>query len=566
MRRSAAQSRPPAPQAPVTASHGRAFRTALLVVLWAMAPSQTLAWTETSVTTAGAEITVERDGQLRVVLTAELKVRGGWVTRFEIDGLPKDAQLDTQLPLSLTTADTSKTFEPVVESFQDGRIALFFKNRWQAPRRGHHLLRFAFTSRQALEQAVRPDRKHVRMAFQLPAWETGLHDVAIRVYAPLGTVPVNTDPLVTTSVKSSAERTQLIFHRHQLPRTVALDVVFDVPAMALRQAAAPDAGPKLHSLDRPFSPSPRSLPLLALGWLLAVCKLLVGGLRFRNSHLRRRFLVENLPIWTRLSAVVVAGLAGAHWAPQEPMAAITGMLLATVLVLERRAEAIRPPAALVAFNASRNDVSALRVRSLLERFDGSAMLDITTPSGGLVATSIALLCLAVVREFPSSAALTLTFSVMTCALFLSGTRRMQPQSAAEQTRRLLAALPALGVNKARLVLYRAAFGKPVQEARLALRVEHPAVGLKQASLVVGDLPWLDRHLQPLCWLVVVRSGSEADQSMAKALPGVNAIQTDDGKLTAYLSVADIQPTALARDSAQLTDWLTRTEPVFSVAA
>lgn len=521
------------------------------LVLSLLTARPALAWTETMVTGARADVHLAEDGVVEVVMTANLRITGGWLSLFELDGLPPDLTLIADDPVTITPEAEGPMRLPKAEVLRGGRVRLTFARRRDAPRRGRYLLRLPFTARVDLATAQRPTAETVRIPFQLPAWESGIEGAEVRISAPAGSVTVNHNPQVHARVEQGEDgRPQLVFTRAQLPRTVPLAVAIDVPVRALRGVPLGEDGPTLRSLAGREKPAPTLPPFHLWTACLALLKLIASAVRARQLRIAPRYLLPGLPLWLRVLALGACALVPERWVLSPLPWLLCGAVVPVALVLERRGLRRTAPRGLRARPATHAELRALRLSTLLHNFDFPALFDLTTPAGGLVALSLALVGFMLVRSSADPAGL-ITALLPLLALFLSGTRRAQPAAMGEHARMLLAAQQQLPVASGTILHYAPRLGDPPAELRLSLALERPVEGLHQASLALGTLRWLDRDLEGLCWLLLVDEHSDADERARVALPSATRRRHKGLGRIAYLAPAHDLP----REHAALLGWL-----------
>ncbi len=242
-----------------------------LVVAWSSA-SPARAWTRTVVQTARATVEVDPDATLHVLLRLEVEVHAGWLHELELVDLGPNVELDRYRPPYIRSEE-GELFRPEAELHEDGRIRLWFHRR-DAPRRGEYRVFIRYrTSADARMVEVKGEPR-ARIAWSLPAWETGLHDVAVELRAPKGTtVPgdVNeSSPGIDLEV-SERERTIVRWKRIHLPRMTPWPLTIDAPAGSLAVADSEEPQPTpdgFRPLDtreeRPFTWAILALAILAL--------------------------------------------------------------------------------------------------------------------------------------------------------------------------------------------------------------------------------------------------------------------------------------------------------------
>ncbi|GAB4110480.1 MAG: hypothetical protein OHK0013_46370 [Sandaracinaceae bacterium] len=264
-----------------------------------LAPMRAQAWTDATVRTASADVTLTPDGRAHVAMRARVRVEGGWLQGLDLEGLDPDAALDPEHPAAFR--DAAGISLPVeVSARSGGRVGLRFPRR-NAPRRGEYDLELAWTT--ALDGAVEArsdDRLRVRWVF--PAWRYGLDAVEIRWHVPRGAhAPQADDPLSPVEIERLDAETWT-FRRAHLPRTCEWVTEMDVPASAWPHAVTAhasstddgtnDEAPELVPVTAPPTGGPPETPnhrttfalLVAVGALVKRHDLAQRSERTRRKH------------------------------------------------------------------------------------------------------------------------------------------------------------------------------------------------------------------------------------------------------------------------------------------
>ena len=528
----------------------------LFAALWA--PAQGRAWTETRVTAASAEVTLSPDGGVKGVLRAELRVLGGYLSRFELAGLSPEVELEPSEPPTLEPVDEGAPLYPQATVRRGGRVILDFGGRRHAPTRGRYLLTLPFVARSVpLNGAA--DSGFARQRLMLPSWEINLEDVVVTVDAPAGSRLAREGWLLSAQTQRTSSGTKIMVRRDQLPRTTAMDVLIDVPVRAA-QASAGSRASIASVAARDFNPRGFGASHLSLVVaLLALLKLVVVTRRARREGQLSRFLVMGIsPAWR--ASLMACVNAAAWWWPSAQSWAVAAALCA-LLVLERRSlEGQRMAGRYWTRAASGAELATLRWRALCERFDAAAMLDITTLAGLVTFCCIALLALTIARHQGTHEVL--PFFLCTALLFTSGTRRFQPWSLAEKASRLLIAQRTLAAMGGRLVACTDRRLSPARELRLELRLSSSAPGLVELSIVAGEREVYGQAVSALCWLVIVNAESDAHSRILDALPQSRGrMHAASGTLSFVAPVRDLQ-----REAQALRRWLIVTKDNLAHAA
>jgi hypothetical protein len=191
----------------------------IVTLFLAFASTRAYAWTDATVRTGTAEIELLEDGYANVTMRVRVRVNGGWLEGFDIEGLDRDAVFDpAQPPVFLDETGIARPVEFTPRP--GGRIQLRFR-RAGAPHRGEYEIELHY--RTHLDGLVREeDDGSLEVAWVFPAWRFGLDDVEVVWLAPAGTRPFDADteasPIeIVTSSTDARER--ILYRRPHLPRT-----------------------------------------------------------------------------------------------------------------------------------------------------------------------------------------------------------------------------------------------------------------------------------------------------------------------------------------------------------
>lgn len=269
---------------------------ALVAVVLALAPARALAWTDATVRSARATVELEEGLRTRVSMTIELRVDGGWLEAFELDGLEPGLVLDPEHPPTFgrravpategeaTSPDAlaSVVVEPLaprVTSHERGRVSFAFSRR-SAPRRGDYRIELTYVA--PLASVPTAHEAGSLLGWTFPAWRFGLDGVEIDLLLPAGSL---VDPAFRAAADGDAGivietgededgRTRIHLVRHHLPRTRAWPLAFIVPASAapapVLEHATPPAAPSPTSAAAPSETAPPGTLLGALVLMLLV--------------------------------------------------------------------------------------------------------------------------------------------------------------------------------------------------------------------------------------------------------------------------------------------------------
>ncbi len=517
--------------------HGRiGWACWLGALLAAVLPSRALAWTDAQVHGADAEVTMSPEGRAEVLLTLELRVRGGWLQGLEVAGLEPDAALreEPRMVSIPSEGETMERFHPRARVREprgddpDARIQLSFGRR-ESPRRGRYRIFLRYTTNLGERLMPREDGEGWKGEWTLPAWRSGLDGVTITLRLPRG---ARFDPTAPPRALVERERfdegglTVLRWDRAHLPRTTAWPLRFELPADALAPALAErlrvgapqpeereerEGAPTATVTEdapteaRAPAPSPWRFP----SWLalaLALAMLATGALFEREARRRRarpRPLVGSLPGRVALMGVLV----GLDALLSLPPAGRVAVLAAIVGIgWQRSAEPAAPKPGRWAPLAS------------------SAPLQPGPPlTAFALALGLAFVALGVVAlgdpAQPSWAVVALV-----APLLHGGSRRLPPTLAARRTAllELATAVRAPLEAPAALALVGHTDDEGVSDIRLRWILARPRPGIHRLDLVLTDERGPGGLLRKARLLVVTEAGSVAERHMERTAPPAEA--------------------------------------------
>jgi hypothetical protein len=288
-------------------------------------PLPARAWTTASVRTVHARVTLSDDAtRIHVELMAELRVEGGWLEGFELDGLDEGLVLDPEHPPvferwaapaapiapaltegSVAVAEDAHAASPgpvFVDTLspriavRGSQIAMTFPRR-SAPRLGLYRAYVTYDA-PAAEHLFR-SVEAASFSWTLPAWRHGLDGVEITLIVPSGTTftPLDEDedasvdvlvlePGVLEGSSATAEpiaegHLGLRYTRVHLPRTQSWTVHAELPD-SFRAAALPPLPPLTTTEAR--SEAPSSSPLVLAGLSLLLALVVVAKHRVREAE------------------------------------------------------------------------------------------------------------------------------------------------------------------------------------------------------------------------------------------------------------------------------------------
>lgn len=490
------------------------------------------AWTDTRVESADAHVDVLPDGRVRVMLQVGLRISGGWLSRFELEGLGERLELDPDKPGYLVSREGDK-YRPTISRDRPGRIVVTFDHRKRAPWRGHYELGLLFVAAPSEPLLLLPDGR-VRLSLQLPVWQVGLEAVDVWVTAPRGTRVLRGDaPGLTHEQRTLGALSLHHLRRPQLPRTVAWTVQMEVPRAALLPEAVPDAGPALRSVLSRVDERP-GLWLVAL--LIGLC--LLKQRAPAPTGAPYAFVIPLPQRWMRAALTLALGVAVAALQPGATDPSQLSLLLPIALSLVRPRPAGRA-APLRFWSAGDASLAVARQRLWAQRFEPSAWFDLSRPAGPL---ALAMLWVLLWHARGPQAAPLMPFVLgcMASTLWLCGHRygfSPSPEVAMARLLRSRGALCEAGLRVQRQWAGRA-FGR-AEHARLSLSVDgtDPVEGLHRLDLRVAHVSWFERRRHALTWSITVAEGSPAERLVARTLPRAARVRAAAGAVTFVALVA-----------------------------
>ena len=521
----------------------------LLVMTLLPWSSNASAWTDSRVHGVNAEIDVDENGNADVTLTLRLLVNRGRLRGMEIAGL-EDATL--QSDSLVFKSDEGIWHRAKIERQPEGKYKIELDRKDALPP-AEYRAKLRYTSRL---KKHRIDGKHMRMAWTLPGWETGLDDVRIRIRTPKGTKPVRlngekgtyTVEHVVEKTNADAKQTLLWRKPHQ-PRISSWTVAFDVPSAtaavistsekqkansASQPANKTNAPAKLHNEPRGFA------------WLTT---LLIGFLALRrrvelSPHLRPLVHLNFLSAGVLIIACTVASI----WLHGD------ALLWAWVL-----------PAALGVFRTHRTLLPLVRGErkafipsELSQKTDlAFSFIDPTLPLGALVLCAVATLGSTLLSTADAA-----IFAAVVAAMSFTGTRFHKKISALQAWRSLAAYAerPVLPLGK-QLLAIRPVFALKLDgdfEVRLSLASKFEQPGLESFELVVHQTPYAGALLPEVRLWITTRTATGADDIVKSALK--TPTQTD-GKIRGWMlelnEANGIVNALTSTDARQSAPWLLR---------
>lgn len=211
------------------------------------APTTAHAWTSAQVRDVRVEIAIASQGAAEVTLDIGVEVLGGYLSRFDLEGLDEElALVEGQAAWLTTDQGVVVPAEAVAEA---GAITLRFEKR-RAARKGLHriVVRYA-TALVPHPKAEQPDR--VELGWVLPGWEQGLSRAEIVVRGPKGLAVVpDAEQAVQISQRVEQGKSVIELVRVLVPRATPWSITLDAKAGVLaaeprQPRVAPSASPSL---------------------------------------------------------------------------------------------------------------------------------------------------------------------------------------------------------------------------------------------------------------------------------------------------------------------------------
>lgn len=494
----------------------------LPLLTWLAAPAPARAWTHTTVEGTRAHLELSDSGAMRVTLMVDLRIRGGWLSRFDLEGLDPDLTLDPDKPVWLVSAEGEK-YAPSAEAKNDGHVVVSFSGRKVAPWRGNYTLGLRYQTHAPLQTATPTGEDLLRVRWAMPAWPTSLQDVSIELNAPGGTEAVP-DPAgahaVSVQQLHGGRRSLLRWNRLSLPRTVAWSVAVDLPARAIGAEPEAAALPTLHSVAPQATADDLPLLLSLCLLCLSLLKWLSVSMQARAAGLRAVALVPVPGRILRGLLLLVLCAGGGIVMRGQPAVGLSMQALGVVLALHRR---LRRAATLPARTrpATDHDLGRARRAPFLRHLSGHAWLDATTLLGAAALGSLWTLLLSLGPNGHTGSP-ALYALLLATPLWLTSTRRHAPPDAdaclrlLDAARRSIAAHPDLSDVACRTTLRIDGRGRPLG-AQLDITLPDAAPGLHAMQLVVAEVDWLDTTVAQPCFRVVAPDDSPAAHGAASAL-------------------------------------------------
>jgi hypothetical protein len=479
------------------------------------------AWTDARVQGVYARIELSENGVANVAMNIKIRVRGGWLSRFEITGLDADLTLATTRPAVLIS-EKGPRYVPEIKTREPGKVVLMFADRKRLPRRGIYTceLRYATAS---IARDLENTRDSKRYAYwSLPPWHVGLEDVQIEIAAPLGSRPLALTEeesfVEQRGYRDSENQTVLHWRRVHLPRTVAWKIGFTLPSQTVIPTALPHSTVPTASevTTQPSAVASGSWVALLLGVYALLKRLLVVWV-----CRQRRF--EPMPLFAPKSVhlrhllVILLTFAAFLLFDTYRVTALVLCCLVVVLSIDRkyRRLPIRQKGEWRA--VTERDLRVARFSHYKRLFDFKAWLDATTPLGLALLMSNIILCFLLYWQGDNEFAYFWTCSaILVTPLFLTGTRKsfpLSPEAALNILRDFVIHASINNLSESdvgcNLLVYKTPSGD-WQEARLRFRSNTFTDGLQQLDLVIADFNAFHATDPDVALLSIAAAGSPAD--------------------------------------------------------
>ena len=517
-----------------------AFAVLAVVCGVCVTPMRARAWTDASVRSVKATVTVAADGSAHVLMRVTVRVHGGWLEGLELVGLDPLLVLDPSAP-PVVTDELGSVYLPTVAQRPDGddatRVQLAFTRR-SAPRRGSYEVALAYSTSLA-HRATEPssDGESVRVHWTLPPWQSGLDGVELTLDVPGASRPaqIEDDPGTSAAqitVANVGNRTQITWRRPHLPRTTVWEVAADVPARSLA-AALRRVRPEAPQIAR-ARPAERSwLLALVLALVLTTLGTLVGRARAAAQARAGSSTLAVVPMPRMLRALaIVALIAAAPFAVQVHVALAALPLAALLLlVLVRSGEAQQAgddALDLETRSVTNSDLRDARRAVLRARWlTADALFDATTLPGAcffVAFISCALRAQAVVM--PAGAPLVVlgaALAVIPLFTLTHRSRRRAPADTLQMLRRTAMRLRFAEGAPTAMNLCVSMRGDHLVAASLRLVPAMAPDGLRAIEIVVAERSSAGAVSSELAVCVTTRKSGDAERCLASVIDSVDVL-------------------------------------------
>lgn len=495
-------------------------------------PRSAEAWTETYIESAGALIDATGEGDARVTLHVDLRIRGGWLTGLELTGLDPELRLAEGARAVLIGEDGRRYF-PSVEISGGGVVWLRFQ-RSNAPRRGRYRAELHYESPLASPRVIDGRRA---LEYTLPAFLDDLEGAELRFIAPNeASLPRDFDPrsIIRHQVEERGSDKIFTFRRINLPRersfTVRLDLPSERPPLEIVE------GRSFGSISDGFTTAHRlpsageiALPLLMAAWAIA------ARAAYRRAAVRRGAKPKSVPgIQHPLAHAALStllALLAIILFPRAELAAFSALALLLALSLERTPTLLSPPApgefSMVSAKHLREAHAAVRAL----RFEPIRFLDPLSPIGALITLSAIAAIVALelssgqpIRKLSSFTPYHGLFLFAALAFSFGRGRlpRLPEQRLIDLKReagRLFLPFDSPHPLALALAVHRDGSGA-LQDARLRVYTQERPNGLLRLDIATADLPGAGGFTAIEVLILVSRAGSIAERIIAERFPDV----------------------------------------------
>jgi hypothetical protein len=492
------------------------------VLLMVGAPAS--AWTSAQVQDVRARVVLSARGQANVLLDLGIDVRGGWLERFDIEGLSPELVLDPDRPGWLTTAEGSVVSARVIS--HQGNVSVRFDKR-EAARRGQHRLSIAYRAPlTALSDSG-------ALSFTVPGFQQAIGEAEIVVDAPLGVKPVS-DPESTTEVSErvQGQRVHISFRRTHWPRAIPWTVELDVNSAADAPQAVRAA--RVRSV---YTGCALSLFVGAIGLLAR------GSFRRRARALGMRTEPWLGPDWLQPWLIGTLAVLGAVLWPHSVELSLGAWLSLSAWCAERALPSSEAPSL-----STIASLDAARKRKLVRAYWRELLGELPWSDGFtlLGALGVIAVCLVSAGFLGGRPDASDPWRLgLLCALpsWIASSRLRLSRSPAERLRRLLAETARLRLDGCalRLVSYVGA-GHALVETRARLLPATRYAGLVRVDLCVDSR----RDVQTPWIVVVVRRGAPVDHFLEHYFSPAERSLSSGGLRAAYVRAAH-DPNAFLED-------------------
>ncbi len=530
------------------------------------------AWTDAKVQGVHTRIELSDNSVADVAMRIKIRVRGGWLSRFEITGLDDDLTLATTRPAVLISEEGPR-YIPEINQRETGELVLKFTDRKRVPRRGTYTCELRYTTASIARDLVTA-RNNKRYAYwSLPPWHVGIENVQIEITAPLGSRPIvltEDESLVEQrGYRDSENQTVLHWRRVHLPRTVAWKVGFTLPKKTV--VATEPAKP---SFPTSSDATTRRSTAASGSWVAVLLSVFALLKRFLVTQRCRKKRVEPIPLVAltsahlRHSSIILLTLAAFLLFDTYRVTALVLCCLVVVLSIDKNYRRLPIRQKGVWRAVRERDLQVARFAHYKSLFDFAAWFDATAPLGFALLVSNIILSFLLYWQGDGDFAYFWTCGVVLVSpLFLTGTRKNFPLSPETAVNILRDFVTHASMNRlsgsdidCRLLLYITPTGE-WEEARLRFRSNIFTDGLKQLDLVIADFSAFHAIDSDVALLSVAATGSPADRILGSRLKNAATYSASGGDRVARIT----RSTDFRNDIHGLLDPLLKSRPVTAQA-